>query len=130
MVFFFHMVLMTLALLCFLTGVGTAVFFRKKRNWLKIHKNFNLAGFMALCVGAIMAFTFVAENNGKHLDGIHQIFGFTTFILTLVTLISGFYQFRAVNKVAVRTTHRWSGRVSLLLIIITLILGLILASII
>lgn len=124
------MSLMALGTLCFVAGIGAAVFFRKKRNWLKIHKNFNSAGFMALCVGAIMAFTFVAENNGKHLDGIHQIFGFTAFILTLVTLVLGFRQFKAENKIAVRITHRWAGRASLLLIIITLILGLILASII
>ena len=130
MVFFFHMLLMALGTFCFIAGVGAAVFFRKKRNWLKVHKYFNSSGFMALCAGAIMAFTYVSENGGKHLNGIHQIVGFIVFVLTLVTLILGFYQFRAKNKIAVRTTHHWLGRLSLLLVIINLILGLMLAKII
>jgi len=130
MVFFFHMLLMALGTFCFIAGVGAAVFFRKKRNWLKVHKYFNLSGFIALCAGAIMAFTYVAENGHKHLNGIHPIVGFTAFVLTLVTLILGFYQFKAENKIAVRTTHRWSGRASLLLVITNLVLGLILTSII
>lgn len=131
MVFFFHMLLMALGTLCFISGVGTAVFFRKKRNWLKFHKNFNSAGFMALCAGGIMAFTYVAlEKNGKHLNGIHQIVGFIAFVLIFVTLILGFYQFKAENKIAVRTTHHWLGRLSLLLVIINVVLGLKLAKII
>ena len=130
MVFFFHMLLMASGTLCFIAGVGAAVFFRKKRNWLKVHKYFNSSGFMALCAGGIMAFTYVSENGHKHLDGIHQIIGFIVFVLTLVTLSLGFYQFRAGNKIAIRTTHRWLGRLSLLLVIITLVLGLILAKII
>jgi cytochrome b561 len=124
------MLLMALGTLCFIAGVGAAVFFRRKRNWLKVHKNSNSSGFMALCVGVIMAFTYVAENCHKHLNGIHPIVGFVVFVLTLVTLILGFYQFKAQNKIAVRTVHRWSGRASLLLIMITLILGLMLAGII
>jgi hypothetical protein len=130
MVFFFHMLLMALGTLCFIAGVGTAVFFRKKRNWLKVHKYFNSSGFMALCAGGIMAFIYVSENGGKHLDGIHQIVGFIVLVLTLVTLILGFYQFRAENKIAVRTTHHWLGRLSLLSVIINLVLGLMLAKII
>jgi cytochrome b561 len=124
------MLLMALGTLCFIAGVGTVVLFRKKNNWLKVHKYFNSSGFMALCAGGIMAFTYVSENSGKHLDGIHQIVGFIVFVLTLVTLILGFYQFKAENKIAVRTTHRWLGRLSLLLVIIALMLGLLLAGII
>lgn len=130
MIFFFHIVLMVLMAFCFLVGVGAAVFFRKKRNWLKVHKYFNSSGFMALCAGAIMAFAYVLEKGGKHLNGIHQSVGFIVFVLTLVTLILGFYQFRAENKIAVRTTHHWLGRLSLLLVIINLPLGLVLAKII
>jgi len=130
MVFFFHMLLMALGTFCFIAGVGAAVFFRKKNNWLKIHKSFNSAGLFLLCTGIIMAITYVSTTSGKHLDGTHQIIGFITFILTIVTLLLGFYQFKAKNKIVVRTTHRWSGRASLLLIIITLTLGLMLAGII
>ena len=130
MVFFFHMILMALGTLCFIAGVGTAVFFRKKRNWLKVHKYFNSSGFMALCAGGVMAFIYVSKNGGKHLDEIHPSVGFTAIVLILVTLILGFYQFRAENKIAIRTTHHWSGRLSLLLVIIALMLGLLLAGII
>jgi len=130
MAFFFHMILMALATLCFLVGVGAAVFFRQKQNWLKIHKSFNLSGFLVMIAGAIMAFAYVLESSGKHLGGIHQISGFIAFVLILVTLRLGFYQFKARNKIAIRTIHRWLGRLSLLLVIIVLVLGLMLAKII
>lgn len=130
MVIFFHMLLMALGTLCFIAGVGAVIFFRKKNNWLKIHKSFNSAGLFLLCAGIIMAITYVSTTGGKHLDGAHQIIGFITFILTIVTLLLGFYQFKAKDKLTIRTTHRWSGRLSLLLVIINLMLGLLLAKII
>jgi hypothetical protein len=131
MLFFFHKLSMSLATLCLLTGISTAAFFRHKRNWLKIHKSFNSAGFLALFAGVVFAFLFIYTSSGGHLDGIHQIVGLSAFIFTGVSALIGFYQFRAKNKLVIlRASHRWLGRLSLLLIIAALILGLRLAEII
>jgi hypothetical protein len=44
-------------------------------------------------------------------------------------LLLGLYQFKAKNKSAVRTAHRWLGRFSLLLFLTAITLGLILINI-
>ena len=41
MFFILHILLMATATLGIIAGVSAAIFFRKKKNWLKIHKTFN-----------------------------------------------------------------------------------------
>ena len=130
MFFTLHIFLMATATLGIIAGVGTAVFFRKKKNWLKIHKIFNSLGFCGITAGIIMAVAYVWSTGGEHFDGVHQIAGLTAFICALLTLLAGFYQFKAKNKPVVRTTHRWLGRLSLLLLLAAVTMGLILINII
>jgi uncharacterized membrane protein len=77
-----------------------------------------------------MAVIYVFSTNGKHIDGLHQLIGVSAFILAVVTLLLGFYQFKAKNKLAVRTTHRLLGRFSLVLFLTAITLGLKLINII
>ena len=130
MFFPLHILLMAIAVPGIITGVGAAIFFRRKSSWLKIHKSFNLCSLLGMMAGIIMAVIYVWQAGGKHLDGIHQLAGFAAFILSGLTLSLGFYQFKAKNKLAVRTTHRWLGRFSLLLLLTTVTLGLKLINII
>ena len=124
MFFPLHILLMSIATLGIITGVGAAIFFRRKSNWLKIHKSFNLCSLLGMMAGIIMAVIYVSQSGGKHLGGIHQLAGLAAFILSGLTMSVGFYQFKAKNKSAVRTTHRWLGRFSLLLLLTTVTLGL------
>jgi hypothetical protein len=121
---------MVTASLGIITGISYAIFFRKKNSWFKIHKSFNLFSFVGMSAGVCMAAIYVSGSSGKHLNGIHQLAGLTTFTIVLVTLLLGFYQFKAQNSLVLRTTHRWLGRLSLLSITVVLILGLILTKII
>ena len=130
MFFFLHILLMATATLGIITGVSAAIFFRKKSNWLKIHKSFNSYSLLGISTGIIMVFIYVSSTNGEHIDGLHQLIGLTALNFAVTTLLLGFYQFKAKNKSAVRTTHRWLGRLSLLLVIFALMLGLLLAGII
>jgi len=111
-------------------GVGTAIFFRKKSNWLKIHKSLNTFSLLGISAGLIMAVIYVSSTGGKHIDGLHQLIGVAVFIFAGVTLFLGFYQFKAKNKLAVRTTHRLLGRFSLVLLLTAIMLGLKLINII
>ena len=129
MFFFLHVLLMTTSTLGIITGVGTAMFFRKKKNWLKIHKYFNSCSLLGIASGIIMAFIYVSSTNNKHIDGLHQLIGLTALNFAVATLLLGLYQFKAKNKLAVRTTHRWLGRFSLLLFLTAITLGLILINI-
>lgn len=121
---------MVISTLGIIAGVCVATFFRRKRNWLKIHKSINSLGLLGLSTGLIMAFLYVARSGNKHMDGFHQVAGIVAFALALITVLLGFYQFKAKNKSAARTGHPWTGRVSVLMFLITMILGLVLINII
>ena len=124
-----HILLMAISTLGIITGVSAAMFFRKKRNWLKVHKYFNSFSLLGMSAGITMAFIYVSSTNGKHIDGLHQITGLTALNFAVATLLLGLYQFKAKNRSAVGTTHRWLGRFSLLLFLTAITLGLILISI-
>jgi hypothetical protein len=129
MFFILHILFMATATLGIIAGVSAAMFFRKKRNWLKIHKYFNSFSLLGMSTGIIMAFIYVSGTNGEHIDGLHQITGLTALNFAVATLLLGLYQFKAKNRSAVGTTHRWLGRFSLLLFLTAITLGLILISI-
>ena len=127
----FHIILMALGILCIITGVSAAVFFRRKRYWLKVHKSFNSISGILLSAGATMAITAIWQQKGDHLDGFHPVTGSIALGFTFVSLFLGFYQFKAGNRRQVfKTFHRWLGRLSVLLIIAALISGLVRAGII
>jgi len=130
-IFFFHKLLMTLAAPCLLTGVSAAVFFRRSRYWLKIHKIFNAIAGIFLFTGGAAAVIMIWQQTGEHFDGFHPVIGSIAFGLTIISLFLGFYQFKATSgKQVVKTLHPWLGRLSVLLIIIALITGLARAGII
>jgi hypothetical protein len=130
MIFFLHILLMPIATLGIIAGVSIAMFLRKKSNWLKIHKTINSISLLGMSIGICMAVIYVSTTGDKHLGGIHQLVGLTAFIFGIFTLLLGFYQFKAKNKLAVRITHRWLGRFSLLLFLTAITLGLKLINII
>ena len=129
MFFILHILLMAISTLGIITGVSAAMFFRKKRNWLKVHKYFNSFSLLGISAGIIMAFIYVSSTKGEHIDGLHQLIGLTAFNFAIATLLLGLYQFKAKNRSAVGTMHRWLGRFSLLLFLTAITLGLILISI-
>jgi hypothetical protein len=129
MFFILHILLMAISTLGIMTGVSAAMFFRKKRSWLKIHKYLNSFSLLGMSTGIIMAFIYVSGTNGEHIDGLHQLTGLTAFNFAVATLLLGLYQFKAKNKLAIGTTHRWLGRFSLLLFLMAITLGLILINI-
>ena len=124
-----HILLMATGTLGIITGISAAMFFRKNKNWLKVHKYFNSFSLLGMSAGITMAFIYISSINGEHIDGLHQLIGLTAFNFAVATLLLGLYQFKAKNKSAVGTTHRWLGRFSLLLFLTAITLGLILISI-
>jgi len=124
-----HLSLMIAAVVCLITGVGIAMFGRKKNNWLKFHKKINSTGLIIALAGASAAFANVVSSGGVHLAGLHHRAGLTALILSCITLFLGFYSFKAANKDAVRAAHRWSGRLSLVAMLATLVLGLMMIGI-
>jgi len=130
MFFTLHILLMAISFLGITFAVSIAMFFRKKKNWLKIHKFVNSLSLGGMAAGIMMAFIYVANTGGNHMIGLHHISGLASFILACMTILLGFYQFKAKNKPAVRTAHRWLGRFSVLMFLATIVLGLKLINII
>lgn len=130
MFFTLHILLMAIFFPGIILGVSIAMFFRKKKNWLKIHKAVNSSSLGGMAAGIIMAFIYVSGSSGGHLNGLHQIAGLTFFILAFITALLGFYQFKVKNKPALRNAHRWLGRFSLLMSLAAIILGLKLINVI
>ena len=124
MLIIFHLSLMSAATLFLITGISVAMFLRRKKNWLNTHKTFNLAGFFMLLAGAVMAIAAVTTGGGDHFVALHQRMGLAAILLCSATVFLGYYSFKAANKNAIRTVHRWSGRISLIAMVAALILGL------
>ena len=119
-----HLSLMSAAVLCIIAGVGVAMFGRKKRNWLTLHKRINTAGAAGLLIGATMALANVMVSDEHHLAGLHQWFGLAAITLGVLTLYLGFYSFKARNKAYVRAIHRRVGRGAILFMLAAITLGL------
>ncbi|PKN37437.1 MAG: hypothetical protein CVU62_10645 [Deltaproteobacteria bacterium HGW-Deltaproteobacteria-2] len=130
MFFSLHILLMATSTLGIIAGVSAAMFFRKKKNWMKIHKTFNLISSIGAAAGIVMVFIYITSTGDEHFDGVHQIIGLIAFTAAFITMFLGFYQFKAKNKPAIRATHRWLGRLSLLMFLTAIIMGLILINII
>ena len=124
MLIVFHLSFMSAAAICLIAGVSVAMFLRKNKNWLNMHKTINLTGVCLLSAGAIMAVAGVASGSGDHFAGLHQRIGLAVLVLVSLTAFLGFYSFKAANKSAVRAAHRWAGRVSIIGILTALVLGL------
>ncbi|HPK53729.1 MAG TPA: hypothetical protein PK114_04660 [Smithellaceae bacterium] len=131
MIFFFHKLFMGVAALFLLTGVSVAVFLRRRRYWLKMHKLLNSCGGMLLLTGGILAAIMVSQQQGEHFAGFHAIAGIIALILTITSFLLGFYQLKAsFAKQTLRNIHRRLGVLSLASIIVALVAGLILVGII
>jgi len=129
MFFILHILLMATATMGIIAGISAAMFFRKKKNWLKIHKTVNASGVAGATVGIIMAVVYISGSGGEHIEGIHPVAGLIAFISAWAALLAGFYQFKAKNKLAVRSLHRWLGRFLLLMLMTAITLGIILINI-
>ena len=60
MFFPLHISFMAIATSALIAGVSAAIFFRKNKYWLIIHKSFNSFGLLGITAGIIMAFIYVS----------------------------------------------------------------------
>jgi hypothetical protein len=129
--FYAHAGLMTGGFLLMATGVTAALFFRRKRWWLKVHRYAGLTGVCAFFLGVVMAFLMVAQAGEGHLKMPHAWLGAAVLLLAVITPVLGQLQFRWKEKAQqIRALHRWSGRLTLAAAALNLFSGLWLAGII
>jgi len=127
----FHAILMVAGLSLMLAGVSMIYNKGSKRfgsTWFKHHKNWMAIGVIAGGAGLLMGIYMISTSTGVHLRIPHTWFGLLAlaFALTNLSLGIAFLKARKKKKV-IRKWHRQVGRVAVGLMIISLVMGLIVA---
>ncbi|UCB45766.1 MAG: hypothetical protein JSV25_16445 [Spirochaetota bacterium] len=108
-----------------------ARFMKGRKWWLKTHKVLGLiaAGLGVYGVGS--AVFLVSFTTGIHIRVVHSYFGLVGAVVFIASPVIGFGFLKAKRerKPLYRKTHRWFGRLSLLLVVAAIILGLFQAGI-
>ncbi len=128
----FHIALMSTAALSMLTGIVAARYFRKKKWWLKAHKTLNIAGLVLALAGFAVAAAMVQASGGPHFRVTHAVLGLVGLLLLLSTPFLGFKIFKVKGKEKIarlKTAHRWLGRLTASMLLISALAGLLLAGI-
>jgi len=110
---------------------GAIVAHRRKADWLKTHRILQVSGAICVLIGLLIGVYMVTLSGFPHLMNNHEVLGAITASLVLVTILVG----SAITlikdqKYVVRAGHRWLGRISLVLLVINIVLGIIVLSLI
>ena len=112
-------------------GALIAKFMRGETWWLKTHRRLGIIGPLCVFTGFVMAYIMVSLYDGNHFGVRHAFMGLLSVFFVFLTPILGMLQFRLREYAAIiRTMHRWSGRTTILVMLLTIISGLVHANII
>lgn len=113
-----------------LTGALIARFMKKKNWWLKAHRSIAITGVVLFLVALLAIALQITLTERAHLRVPHSWVGLTAFVFVLLTPTLGFLQFKVKNMTTkLRGLHRWSGRITISLMIINVVLGLLLIGV-
>ena len=129
--FYLHAGAMGAGFLLMVVGAGIAGFHRQQRWWLKAHKTFGMTGSFVMLLGLIAAFRMVDQGGSAHIRVPHAGFGLVMILWAFITPVLGQLQFKIREKAKqLREKHRWSGKITLIVGLITILSGLLAAGII
>ena len=126
----YHVLLMTTGFILLAAGFVTARYHRTG-NWYRKHVVLEAAGGACIIAGLFVGVYMVTLSGLPHLRNIHEIAGVAIGILVIITITVG-YLIKQVHasKNVIRTSHRWLGRVLIVLLVINILLGLLFLSVI
>ena len=126
-----HLGLMLFGLILILGGFIIARKKKTVKKWIVKHKFIGIFGVFSLLGGLAMAIRMVGDSFENHINSIHSIFGVISITLLITTPLIGQSIFwsiktkRLKKKVkTIRMIHRWIGRTTIILVLITITLGL------
>jgi len=121
----YHVLFISTGLILLVAGFLIARF-HKTRNWYKTHVILEVTGGACMIAGLVIGISMVALSGFPHLKNIHEILGVAIGTLVIITLLIGYCIKRVTtSKKVVRMSHRWLGRILIVLIGINIILGLV-----
>jgi hypothetical protein len=128
-----HAAFMIIGLVLLILGICVAKTMKKKSWWYKVHKRLNIAGSGSSIIGLIIAIYMVQDAGTGHLRVPHTFLGLITILLLIISPILGTSIMKSGGSTNIDTKksiHRWVGRLTMLLLVITIFSGLILVEVI
>jgi len=126
----FHAALMLIGFILLMGGMTIAKLRKKIAKWTLKHRIINSVGIISCLSGLIIGIIMVDQTYGTHINTIHPVFGVISICFLIATPLIGqtILWSTKIKKLSergslIRTIHRWSGRTTLLLVSVTLILG-------
>ena len=120
-----HAILMSTSFLLIVLGVILSLF--KSKKWrLNAHKKLNTTGAVIGIIALGIAVYMISASYGVHFSAAHTIIGIITFALMILTPFFGYAALKTKkwNKKILRMVHRWMGRGTIVLMILTVVAGL------
>jgi hypothetical protein len=120
-----HAAFMSLGFITIVTGTAIAMNRKKVTGWPKKHKLFGIISSALVLLSLIYVISLVQYQGKAHFSNPHEILGLVTFLLTSETLVLG-YQITGKKKMPkiLRPIHKWSGRSTVVLMLVTILAGL------
>ena len=126
----YHAILMSAGFLLLFSGFLVARY-HKTGNWYKTHRFLETTGGACVITGLFIGVYMVALSGLPHLRNIHEVLGAIVGIVLIGTMALGYFITRAGKSGnTVRKSHRWLGRISLILVAINIALGVFFLSMI
>jgi uncharacterized membrane protein len=118
----FHALFMIIGLIVLVYAASISM--KKKTNqWLQKHRLFALSGVTSVIIGLISMIIFKESQGYPHLASPHAIGGMVTVIAVLTTPILGYLITKGKQKV--KPIHKLLGKITIILVAITIIFGFI-----
>lgn len=122
-----HALALSLSFVCMLAGMLISRYMKKKRWWLKVHRALGVSG-AVLGVGGVAAMTVMLSLlSASHMRILHSYLGLLTVMGMLAAPVLGqvMLKIRGGRKALPLAVHRWLGRLVILLMAATILLGLV-----
>ena len=123
----YHAGLMITGFVLLFSGMVIA-HFHMTGNWYRSHAILQTCGAACIVAGMTVGAYMVWLSGLPALKNSHEILGVVTGSLVIVTLLLGYSIRRVHRKKPVRAGHRWMGRLVIVLMALTMVLGLIVLS--
>jgi hypothetical protein len=120
-----HAILMGSAVLSLLTAVWTVTLGRRRKGSFRIHKAAAVTALVLLAAGFVVGAGMVQASGGPHFRVLHGVFGAVTIMMGVAGAAGGFVTtgVHSLRK-RLRPIHVWAGRMSIVMFLMTIFLGL------
>jgi len=120
----YHMLMVFAGVISLAGGAFTARYLKQRTGWVALHKKLALSGVVFVLAGlSIAAYMVYVYMDTYLVREMHAYLGASVFAFLIVTPMLGIMQFRSKDK-RMHTMHRWSGRITIMLILFTIIAGI------